>query len=176
MHLGVDVPLGAITANLTAFFATGYAISPDKIGGGSYDITQAWNGRNMRGLRFGPKVSFAQDAISAYAQLNVVIDMDDQYDFAEADPTKEDQGKLGFEAQGKYKISELMTPHLTLGSDNMMYFAGNGLWVKVGLDFSLGHGISASVYDKIDKIGTDADKHPDKKTANIVQLNFAWEF
>jgi hypothetical protein len=80
---------------------------------------------------------------------------------------------LGFELGAEYKVAETITAYLKLGSDNLLWFAGDvdlkltsgsvnikdsayapgaGLWVKPGVKIALG-AASIEIFDKIDKIG-----------------------
>jgi hypothetical protein len=164
----VGVPLGAITVNLTGYFATGDVISKDKI----TDTDK----KNQPGFLIGPKVSFDQDAISAYAQANIKIDTksDDKRIISTA---KEDgDTSIGFEVGASYKVTSEIKPYLSLGSDNVSYLDKNGVWVKLGADFSFGNGISIGVFDKISRLGGDADVYGKTENVNQVQVNFGWAF
>jgi hypothetical protein len=164
---GVNVPLGAITVNLTGYFATGDIINKDKIGN---------TGGNQPGFLIGPKVSFDQDAISAYAQANIKIDTESD-DSRSLPNTKEDgDTSIGFEVGASYKVTSEIKPYLSLGSDNVSYLDKPGIWVKLGADFSLGNGISIGIFDKISRLGGDADVYGKTENVNQVQVNFGWAF
>lgn len=163
---GVNVPLGVITANVTGYFGTGDVLSKDQIG----------KNPNQPGFRIAPKVSFAQDAISAYAQVSAKIDTESD-DSREIPDTKEDgDASIGFEVGGDYKVTSVIKPYLKLGSDNVSYLDKTGIWAKLGVEFALGNGITVDVFDKISKIGGDVDIYGKTAQVNQVQVNFKWAF
>lgn len=165
---GVNVPLGAITANLTGYFGTGDVLSKDQIKDSS--------DKNMPGFRIAPKVSFAQDAISAYAQVSAKIDTESD-DGRRISVAKEDgDAAIGFEVGGDYKVTSAIKPYLKLGSDNVSYLDPNGIWAKLGVEFALGNGVTVDVFDKISKIGGDVDVYGKTAQVNQVQVNFKWAF
>lgn len=57
-----------------------------------------------------------------------------------------------FEIQGEYKVSEQFNTFAQIGSDNIGYFDGNGVYVKAGFEIKRGdHKIM--IFDKLNKIG-----------------------
>jgi hypothetical protein len=109
---------------------------------------------------------------------------------------------LGFELGAEYKVAETITAYLKLGSDNLLWIAGDvkydkdnpikstyspgaGLWVKPGVKITLG-AANIDIFDKIDKIGaSDLDYvyqdggDKDGTTSPITnqfQIDFNWKF
>jgi hypothetical protein len=172
---GVNVvPSSAIAINLSGYFGTGDVIAKDTIG--SYDSdgdsTTKNDSLNLPGFRIVPKVTFTQDALSVYAYLDVKLDTDDtafkKIAVAEADGDP----AIGFRVHGQYAVTPVIKPYVRVGSDNVAYFAGNGLYVRLGSEFVLGNGISLNVWDHIKGIAKDGDD----QITNTVQVNFTWAF
>lgn len=87
------------------------------------------------------------------------------FDYLEEGTTTKEVGDTSykFEISAEYKISDPLNTFAYLGSDNIGYFDGNGLYVKAGCSVSLGS-FSIMFYDKLNKIGakdvgTGDDKH-----------------
>jgi hypothetical protein len=68
--------------------------------------------------------------------------------------------------------SDLIKPYIRLGSDNVAYLDGNGIWVRLGSSFALSHGVSIEAYDNIGGIGKDGDD----TISNTVQLTLTVAF
>jgi hypothetical protein len=166
LGFGVNVPLGAITVDLSGYFSTGDVINKDKISGSP----------NQPGFLIGPKVSFKQDAISAYAQLKAKIDTESDDGRPISGTEKDGDASIGFELGGDYEINSEIKPYLNFGSDNVAYLDLNGLYVKLGVKFTLGNGISVDIFDKIRRIGADEDVYKTEGKVNQVQVNFTWAF
>ncbi|GHV04319.1 hypothetical protein FACS189485_09450 [Spirochaetia bacterium] len=90
------------------------------------------------------------------------------------DPTVNGAFILGAEAGFSYLLKNIKL-NISAGTDNIIYFTGNGLWAKAGTGFDISENLKFELYDKLGKIGAvknDAGSTFD----NIVQLNMMWRF
>lgn len=96
-----------------------------------------------------------------------IVDIDDPDDKASA---------LAFELGAEYVVTPIITGKLYLGSNNLTYFEGNGLWVKPQATLTLSPNTEINVFDKIGNIGADKEKGIGAKIYNQFQVNFTWKF
>jgi hypothetical protein len=110
---------------------------------------------------------------------------------------------LGFEVKGDYTVNDMIGLYLAIGSDNVLWLAGDvslnkddlhkstyrpgaGLYVKPGVTLALGSA-SIEIFDKIDKIGATDNQYfyqdsGDYKInsvspiTNQFQIEFVWSF
>ncbi|MDR1095386.1 MAG: hypothetical protein LBL31_03255, partial [Spirochaetaceae bacterium] len=61
---------------------------------------------------------------------------------------------IAFRVGAAYQATDTLNTYLQVGSDNVSWFAGNGLYVKPGLKITLGTA-SIEIFDKLGQIGAD---------------------
>ncbi|GHU16728.1 hypothetical protein FACS1894163_06610 [Spirochaetia bacterium] len=128
-------------------------------------------------IKVGPKVDFTKDALGVNGKVifeannekNAKLFKDDGWKIKEAGDSA-----LAFELGVEYKVTPIITGKLYLGSDNLTYLDGNGLWVKPQGTFALSPNAEINVFDKISKIG--GDEKVAGKIKNQLQVNFTWKF
>ncbi|GHV09675.1 hypothetical protein FACS189485_22470 [Spirochaetia bacterium] len=161
---GVDVPLTNLGLNIVVDFRLE---SGDK---GYFAI--------------GPRVDYAKDALSAFGRIRVAQAQKDRGKKGEhsGEVEKGDDLSFGFELGADYKITSTITPYIRVGSDNVAWLDGNGLYIKPGATFALGPNTSIEIFDRIKNIGADGDlldatgKSRNLKVQNDIQVDFVWSF
>jgi hypothetical protein len=140
-------------------------------------------------IRIGPHVQYSSGPITAHVRGDILIQNDDKgavdYD-ANMELTEDTTyvnyvlvEKLGdtsiaFRVGGAYQLTDTANAYLQLGSDNVSYFDGNGLYVKLGTVINLGPS-AIEIFDKVNKIGAD-DFGGNSPLTNQFQIDFAWKF
>jgi hypothetical protein len=140
-------------------------------------------------IRIGPHVQYSSGPITAHARGDILIQNDDKgvvdYDtnMVLTEKTtyvnyvlveKEGDTSIAFRIGGAYQLTDTANAYLQLGSDNVSYFDGNGLYVKLGTVINLGPS-AIEIFDKINKIGAD-DFGGSSPLTNQFQIDFAWKF
>jgi hypothetical protein len=152
------------------------------------DISGAFQSGDTGYFRIAPKVTFALDKLDAHVQADLNFDLDDTVATTANDDgyanfgafEKAGDASIGFEIGAGYQITDIIKAYLNLGSGNLGYFAGNGLYVKPGVSFAFGPNTSIEVFDKIGAIGAD-DKTGGvdgdySAVTNQFQVDFVWSF
>jgi hypothetical protein len=129
-------------------------------------------------FKIGTAVNYASGPLSAYVKGNVLIqnyNYDDPQKMTDDDgkahyidaatktqlgetyaswayTDKQDSPAIGFELGADYKATETITAYGKVGSDNVAFLAGNGIWVKPGVKFALGTS-TVEISDKIAGLG-----------------------
>jgi hypothetical protein len=168
-----------------------HPIEPLKVGLNTQIDTRKFNknaDQNINAIKIGySKIGLKGNFVTGPLTVNgkgvVVVHNSDDAGTYVNDIWVEKVGDLGFEFElgGEYKILSNVTGKLYFGSGNAAYFAGNGLWVKPAVAFSLGSA-SVEIFDRVGRIGADEAKIKDAKTGassaieNKFQINFAWSF
>ncbi|GHU16753.1 hypothetical protein FACS1894163_06700 [Spirochaetia bacterium] len=149
-------------------------------------------------IKVGPKVAFTKDALSVNGKVIFEANNEKASKIYEATnnpktagqllgdggwivdigPTDGDKkaSALAFELGAEYVVTPIITGKLYLGSNNLTFLAGNGLWVKPQATLTLSPNTEINVFDKIGNIGTDKDKGIGAKIYNQFQINFTWKF
>jgi hypothetical protein len=73
-----------------------------------------------------------------------------------------------------YAVSETLEPYIYVGSDNVSYFEGNGVYAQLGAVITLGSS-SIEIFEKINGLGAKEDEGK-SPIANQVQIDFNWSF
>jgi hypothetical protein len=154
---GVEIPLGALNVALNLRTLSG-------------DTGYFW---------IGPKVTFKADALSVYGKFNVSIDSDDKVKTSGdwRGGAVEAEGDIGFnfEAEARYALNSTTGIYGRLGSDNVAYLAGNGLWIRPGVTFAIGPNTNIEIFDTLSGLGKD-DPAKGKAFANQLQVELVWTF
>jgi len=126
------------------------------------------------GVRIAPKVSYRAQFISAYLQGDFRIDNDHTdglyakgYVVADGDP------RINLETEVRY-LSRLFEPYLRIGVNNVAWFQGSGMYLRVGTPINIGRGVGFEFWNNIDRIG--ATEGEGGGIRNTVQLNFSFTF
>jgi hypothetical protein len=87
---------------------------------------------------------------------------------------------LAFRVGGAYQVLEPLNAYLQIGSDNVGYVKGAGLYVKPGVKITVGGG-SIEIFDKINRLGAEEIKGADpikdhSPITNQFQIDFNWSF
>jgi hypothetical protein len=85
---------------------------------------------------------------------------------------------LGIRAGAAYQVSELLNAYVQIGSDNIGYIKGAGLYIKPGVKFTVGGG-SIEIFDKVNRLGAEDLKAGTKDYSpinNQIQIDFNWVF
>ncbi|GHV80505.1 hypothetical protein AGMMS49944_22960 [Spirochaetia bacterium] len=160
---GIEVPaLGPVGLNITGSFLSG-----------DYGY-----------FRVAPKVQFVQDKLTVYGLVDLNFALTDKGvetgHFYKGQVEAAGDADIGFELGAGYKVTELIKPGLALGSDNLGYMAGNGLWIKPYVEFAFGPNTSITLFDKIGKIGAESWKNAAgddvSPVTNQFQIEMVWKF
>jgi hypothetical protein len=115
------------------------------------------------------------------ARLAFANDKGGYVPFGVTDPDKADDkpSAIAFEVGGEYAIKDNLNAYLNVGSDNVDYFKGNGLYVKLGGTLSLGGNGEIGIFDKVS--GWFAEDHKVgakdvSSTTNQLQVELVWKF
>jgi hypothetical protein len=130
-------------------------------------------------IRIAPLVRFTSGPLAAHVRGDISIpsgkgDVAANGGGGTRDPTEEAATSIGFRVGAEYAVLEGVSPYLQVGSDNVGYLDGNGLYIQPGVNFTVGS-CSIGVFDKIDKIGAD-DTTTRKGITNQFQIDFKWSF
>jgi hypothetical protein len=156
-----------------------YAIQVPTILPIGIDITGAFQSGEAGYFRIAPKVTYATGKLDAHVQADINMDISDDGvpvgDGYSNFNAVEEEGDASVKLQlgVGYQITDLIGLYLNLGSDNIGYFDGNGLFAKPGATFAFGPNTSIEVFDKINYIGADSDV---VKFKNQFQVEFVWSF
>jgi hypothetical protein len=149
------------------------------------------DGKNGEGgFGIGPVINFAiSDALSAHVQGLYYTSNDTIKDGGDKDNTSDLQVNGAFETEGKeddkatsfsfeagvgYDLGNGLDVYFNLGSDNITYIDGNGLYIQPGLNKKLSDNAAIKLWDKINGLGADEDIYG--KALNTLQLDFAFTF
>jgi hypothetical protein len=166
-------------------------------------------------IRIGPLVQFASGPLTAHVRGDITLQNDG---FGKDSTDKANKGQpvnyastkalklikdahanwvnvenlgdmsIAFRVGGDYKFNSTVNAYLQVGSDNVAWFAGNGLYVKPGVKIALGTA-SIEIFDKLGQIGADKTKVATDDLAspsvavkahspftNQFQIDFNWIF
>jgi hypothetical protein len=135
-------------------------------------------------IRIGPLVRFTAGALTAHVRGDIGI-QNGKSDTIAADSgrgttKKVDDASIAFRTGVDYAVNSTLGAYFQVGSDNVAYFDGNGLYVKPGVKITLGTA-SIEIFDKINKLG--AKEIPVAGTVkehspfnNQFQIDFNWVF
>jgi hypothetical protein len=143
-------------------------------------------------FRIGPKVQFSSGPLTAHVQGDIIVPNDDEaWNQADKDgdiPVEEKgDTTVAFRLGGAYDITSAINAYLQVGSDNVLWFAGEedkfapgaGLYIKPGIVFTLGTA-SVEIFDKINGIGAAEISKPGflefNPLRNQFQIDFNWSF
>jgi hypothetical protein len=180
---GIREPLGKVevpSANeVDGFVEAVYAIQVPSILPVGIDITGSFKSGDNGHFRVAPKLTYAADKFDAHVQGDINMDISSDTaapdsDLANFGAREEDDASIGFELGVGYAISDIIGLYLNLGSKNIGYLDGNGLYAKPGATFAFGPNTSIEVFDKISLLGADS-----KIAGNIhnqFQVEFVWSF
>jgi hypothetical protein len=84
---------------------------------------------------------------------------------------------LGIRAGAAYQVTAPLNAYIQIGSDNIGYIKGAGLYIKPGVKFTVGGG-SVEIFDKVNRLGAEdlkgvKDYSP---VTNQIQVDFNWVF
>ncbi|MDR1095385.1 MAG: hypothetical protein LBL31_03250 [Spirochaetaceae bacterium] len=140
-------------------------------------------------IRIAPHVQYSGGPITAHARGDILIQNDDKgvvdYDtnmvlteettYVNYVPVeKVGDTSIAFRVGGAYQFNDTANAYLQLGSDNVSFFDGNGLYVKLGTVINLGPS-AIEIFDKVNRIGAD-DFGGNSPLTNQFQIDFAWKF
>jgi hypothetical protein len=163
-------------------------------------------------VRIGPRVSYSTGPLTAHLKGDITIQNETLKDATKDQststatekppvPNSESYARDGgpvkelgdpsalVELGGKYAITDTVSAYLNLGSDNVLWLAGEknkpvgaGFYAKPGLTIKLGPSSSIEIFDKINKIGateipavTGGPKARSPIT-NQFQIELVWSF
>jgi hypothetical protein len=163
-----------------------YEVNLPKLGPVGLDITGAVHTGDYGYFRIAPKVTFATGKLDAHLQGDLNFDIgedgldssdsgtaafDDYANFGARENPNED-ASIGFRVGAGFQIIDALYAYAQIGSDNIGYLDGNGLFIKPGVTLTLGPNTTFDIFDKINWIGA-ADQSGVK---NQLQIDFAWSF
>ncbi|GHU16743.1 hypothetical protein FACS1894163_06660 [Spirochaetia bacterium] len=146
-------------------------------------------------IKVGPKVAFTKDALSVNGKVIFEANNEKASKIYEATLNGEKAGQLlgdggwrvdipddgdkkasalAFVLDAAYVVNPIITGKLELGSNNLTWFAGNGLYVKPAATFALSPNAEIEIFDKINNIG--GDKKKGAPIYNQFQIKFKWMF
>jgi hypothetical protein len=174
------------TAEEDSYVELVYALKVPSILPVGINITGSFESGDAGYFRIGPKLTFEADKLDAHVQGDINIDMSNDTtepsakrlsNFGKREKPEDDNISIGFEVGAGYQITDTIGAYLNLGSDNISYMDGNGLYVKPGAALNFGPNTSIEIFDKISNLGTD-DKaaNTNGKIANQFQVEFVWKF
>jgi hypothetical protein len=147
------------------------------------DITGAFQSGDNGYFRLAPKVTYAADKLSAYVQGDININIGEEgatpgtnysnFGVTDWEKVLDNPASIGFEIGAGYQLTDLIGLYAAIGSANLSYLDGNGLYIKPGATFGFGPNTSIEIFDKISNIGADSDY---LKFANQFQIDFVWSF
>lgn len=187
MKIGATGPeqnvLDAYEADGFDFLDAVYAVKLPRLGPVGLDITGAFDTSDAGFFRIAPHVDFAalESKLAIHARADINIDTgEDNVDsssksmanFGNREKPSED-ASAGFRVGAAYQINDIIKPYLNIGSNNLGYFKGNGLYIRPAVVFSLGPNASIELFDQIGNIGADSDI---AKISNQLQIDFNWTF
>ncbi|GHV27428.1 hypothetical protein AGMMS4952_09080 [Spirochaetia bacterium] len=202
-----NVNNGNATTKRDFYLDAVYAVKLPKLGPVGLDITGAFQTGDYGYLRIAPLVTFVADKFDAHVRADINLDIgDDKQDSsggafanfgaresdtkvvlkpAGTDPVTpaeygSNDASIHFRLGAGYQITDTIGAYLNVGSDNVAYFKGNGLFITPGLNFAFGPNTSIGVYDTINGIGADDISYGsnDKYAAinNTFGIDFNWSF
>jgi hypothetical protein len=126
-------------------------------------------------IRIAPLFRFSSGPLGAHARADILVPNGKGTLPSTAGGGKvEKSGDTGiaFRVGGDYAVTDAIKPYLRVGSDNVSYLDGNGLYVQPGFTFTVG-GANIEIFDKINKIAADNNV---VKISNQFQIDFKWSF
>ncbi|GHU63507.1 hypothetical protein FACS189445_6730 [Spirochaetia bacterium] len=162
-----------------------YGLKLPTLGPVGLDITGALRTGPAGYFRIAPLVTFGLgDAIEIHARADINVDSSD--DGVDPDDGYSNFGTVEAESDASIGIRAgiavpkiATTPlgaYLRIGSDNIAYFAGNGLYIRPGLTFAFGPNTNIEIYDHINRIGADDVAGKLKGASNQFGIDFNWSF
>jgi hypothetical protein len=143
------------------------------------------NAKTTGFIRIGPLVRFTAGALTAHARGDIGIQNGKSTKVAGdsgrgATENKNDDASIAFRVGVDYAVNSTLGAYFQVGSDNVAYFDGNGLYVKPGVKITLGTA-SIEIFDKINKLGAEKIKQTAPKddyspVNNQFQIDFNWSF
>jgi hypothetical protein len=159
-------------------------------------------------VRIGPKVVYATGPLTAHLQGDILIPNESEEVSYGFDPTsapdysrpdytnrppveKAGDKSVAFRVGAEYKVTDTIVPYFQVGSDNVLwlagqeasspdpYIAGAGLYAKPGVKITLGTS-NIEIFDKINRIGAvswkNAENDDVSPVTNQLQVDFNWVF
>ncbi|MFP3041035.1 hypothetical protein LQZ19_04335 [Treponema primitia] len=158
------------------------------------DITGVYQSGAEGYFRIAPAISFEADKFGVYIEGDIDIDLSDdgetptsefayfgtrKADIPLANPSaSEGDPSIGIELGVEYQLTDSIGVYLAIGSDNVHYLAGNGIFVKPGAVFEFSPNISIEIFDKFGNLGAGDVKNSEDKNffTNQFQIDFVWSF
>jgi len=170
---GVKIPLNPLTIDIDGWFATEdtqYSTNDFF----SYHIIEGQGGKYLPGFRVAPRVTYSQDAITAYLVADIRAGTPDT-SVAQINTEAAGDARVEIRAQGAYKISDTWQPFLRIGVENVAAIEYGPLYVRFGNTFKVAPNATISLYDQINNIGGSEDAGTDH-IANRVYVGFNYTF